>query len=80
MRVMTVAILREPAGPGDATVAFLESARFYTVPRAHAEFDRIVGELRVAAADRRPVRVQLAAEHGDVIEDVRAVTPDRGSA
>lgn len=70
-REMTVAQIREPKGAQCVEAAFLESARFYELPRAHPGFDRILGQLRDAMAKRRVVKVRLASPDSDVIEDVR---------
>ena len=42
---------------------FLESARFYELPRAHPRFEKLIGRLQ----EGRRVRVRL---DGAVIEDV----------
>ena len=67
---MTVGHIREPKGTEDVEVVFLESARFYRLPRAHRSFDRILSQLRDAMIRRRLVKVRLTSPHGDVIEDV----------
>lgn len=66
-REMTVASLREGE---PVKVAFLESARFYTLSREHPGFERILERLREAKASRRPLKVRLASLDSDVIEDV----------
>jgi hypothetical protein len=63
---MTVASIRERPGADSIRVAFLESARFYELPRSHPEFDRIVACLR----ESRIVKIQLASIESGVIEDV----------
>ena len=68
-REMTVATIRE-AEP--VKVAFLESARFYTLSREHPGFERILERLREARASRRVLKVRLASLDRDVIEDVEA--------
>lgn len=67
---MTVAHIREPKGAEDVEVVFLESARFYKLPRAHPSFDRILRQLRFALARGHLAQVRLTSPHGDVIEDV----------
>ena len=69
-REMTVASVREPAGSGPVKVAFLESSRFYLVPREAPRFERILQRLREAQATHRALRVRLASLDSDVIEDV----------
>jgi hypothetical protein len=69
-RGMTVAHIREPKGADDVDVVFLESARFYKLPRAHPRFNRILSQLRYAMARGRLVQVRLTSPHGDIIEDV----------
>jgi hypothetical protein len=69
---MTVGHIREPKGAEDVEVVFLESARFYKLPKAHRNFDRILGQLREAMTSHRLVKVRLTSPHGDVIEDVDA--------
>ena len=51
-------------------LAFLESARRYTLANTHPSFDRILGQLREAMAKRRPLNVRLPSLDSDVIEDV----------
>jgi hypothetical protein len=69
-REMTVAQIREGKGSADTVVAFLESARFYTLRRDNPRYGRIVNQLKDAMARRRVVNVRLASVDGDVIEDV----------
>jgi len=69
-RGMTVANMRDPKGADDVGVVFLESARFYKLPRAHTNFDRIFNQLRYAMDTGRPVKVRCRPPDGDVIEDV----------
>lgn len=70
-REMTVAQIREPDGAQCVEAAFLESARFYELPRAHPGFARILEQLRDAMATRRIVKVRLATLDSGIIEDVR---------
>ena len=69
-RELTVANIRESPG-ADVVVVFLESARFYTLPREHPRFDQLIQRLRRAMAGQRRVRVRVTAQHGDVIDDVQ---------
>ena len=69
-REMTAAHLRERKGAEHMEVVFLESARFYRLPKAQPSFDRILGLLRDAVAKRCVLKVQLASPDSDVIEDV----------
>ena len=64
---MTVARVRERPGADSIRVAFLESARFYELPKSHPDFDRIVACLR----EGQVVKVQLASIESVIIEDVQ---------
>ena len=70
-REMTVASIRERAD--SVRVAFLESARFYELPRAHPGFDRILDRLREAKDQGRALKVRLPSLDSGVIEDVEAL-------
>jgi hypothetical protein len=70
-RTMTVAHIREPEGREYCEVVFLESARFYRLPKANPAFGEIIGRLRNAMSMGRPVKVVLAAVSSDLIEDVQ---------
>lgn len=72
VREMTVASLRERPGTEFVKVAFLESARFYELPRSHPGFDRILGQLRQALEQGRVLKVRLPSLDSGVIEDVEA--------
>jgi len=67
---MTVASIRERPGADSIRVAFLESARFYELPRAHPGFERILALLREAMEQRRAVKVRLPSLGSGIIEDV----------
>jgi hypothetical protein len=69
-REMTVASVREPQGQATVKVAFLEAARFYTLPRELPGFPRILEQLREAQVTRRALKIRLATLDSDVIEDV----------
>ena len=69
-REMTVASIRERPGADSVRVAFLESARFYELPRAHPGFDRILARLREAKKQGRVLKVRLPSLDSGVIEDV----------
>lgn len=69
-REMTVADIREREAAEYVQVVFLESARFYKLPREHPSFEKILVQLRDALAKRRVVKVALVAPDSDVIEDV----------
>jgi len=68
---MTVAHIREHEDRDYCEVMFLESARFYRLPKANAAFDEIIGTLRKSMEMGRPVRIVLATVSGDVIEEVK---------
>lgn len=72
-REMTVASLRERPGADSIRVAFLESARFYELPRSHPGFDRILARLREAKEQGRALKVRLPSLDSGVIEDVEAL-------
>ena len=67
VREMTVARVRERPGADSIRVAFLESARFYELPKSHPDFDRIVACLR----EGQVVKVQLASIESGIIENVQ---------
>ena len=69
-RELTVAHIRESPG-AHVEVVFLESARFYKLPRAHPRFDELIERLRRGLAGHHPVRVRVTSPHGDVIDDVQ---------
>jgi hypothetical protein len=69
-REMTVAQIREPDGAQYVEAAFLESARFYELPRTHPGFARILAQLHDAMAKRRVVKVRLASLDSGIIQDV----------
>ena len=69
-REMTVARIRERAE--SVQVAFLESARFYELPRSHPGFDRILLQLREAREQGRALKVRLPSLDSGIIEDVEA--------
>ena len=68
---MTVASIRERAESGKG--AFLESARFYELPRAQPGFERILIQLREAKERGGVVKVRLPSLDSGVIEDVEAL-------
>lgn len=72
-REMTVASIRERPGADSIRVAFLESARFYELPRSHPGFDRILVQLREAKEGGRALKVRLPSLDSGVIEDVEAL-------
>ena len=68
VRELTVASLREPEEADHVEVLFLESARFYRLPRAHAGFDEVLGLLRRALEEHRTVLVEQPSTDSDVIQ------------
>jgi hypothetical protein len=70
VREMTVANIRERSGAESVKVTFLESARFYELPRSHPSFDRILGRLREAREQGRALKIRLPSLASGVIEDV----------
>ena len=69
-REMTVASIRERPGADSIRVAFLESARFYELPRAHPGFERMLALLREAREKGHAVKVRLPSVGSGVIEEV----------
>lgn len=68
---MTVARIRERAE--SVQVAFLESARFYELPRSQPGFERILVQLREAREQGRALKVRLPSLDSGVIEDAEAL-------
>ncbi|MGH2721765.1 MAG: hypothetical protein ACRDJO_09190 [Actinomycetota bacterium] len=52
-------------------MAFLESARFYRLPKMHPNFAALLGLLTDAREKGRVLKVLLSSPEGDVIEDVQ---------
>ena len=69
VRELTVARVRDEAD--HAEVIFLESARFYRLPKADPRFDSLLALLRRALEEQRPVRVEQASADSDLIADVQ---------
>ena len=67
-REMSVAHIREPKGAEYVEVVFLESARFYKLPKKNPKYDEILKLLRDAMAKGRVLKVQFASLDSDVIE------------
>jgi hypothetical protein len=65
VRDLTVAKIRE--GPGPVQVLFLESARFYALPRERADFDVLLALLRASERQGRAVKVTLATIDSETI-------------
>lgn len=70
-REMTVASIRERAE--SVQVAFLESARFYELPRSQPGFESILVQLREAREQGRALKVRLPSLDSGVIEEVEAL-------
>lgn len=68
---MTVAHIREDAQPDVVEVMFLESARFYRLPRSSPNFNALLACLREAEETRNPVQIALVSPGGDLIADVK---------
>lgn len=69
-RKMTVANIREQSLADSVEVIFLESARFYRLPRKNPAFDDIVKRLRDAMSHGHTLDVGVASLDSDIIEDV----------
>ena len=72
-REMRVASIRERPGADSVRVAFLESARFYELPRSHPGFERMLALLREAHEQGRALKVRLPSLGSGVIEDVETL-------
>ncbi|HEX7186136.1 MAG TPA: hypothetical protein VF756_30195 [Thermoanaerobaculia bacterium] len=70
---MRVASIRERPGADSVRVAFLESARFYDLPRSHPGFEKILALLREAKERERTLKVRLPSLDSGLIEDVEAL-------
>ena len=68
---MTVAHIREDAQPDVVEIMFLESARFYRLPRNRSNFKALLECLREAEQTRTQVTIAVASPNGDLIADVR---------
>jgi hypothetical protein len=72
---MTPAHIREPKGADFVEVVFLDSARFYKLPKSNPRFKEILACLRHAIKNSRPVIVRLTKPHGDTIAGVQPSGP-----
>jgi hypothetical protein len=72
VREMTVASIRDRPGAESVKVTFLESARFYELPRSQPGFERILGRLREAKEQGRVLKIRLPSLTSGVIQDVEA--------
>jgi hypothetical protein len=68
---MTVAHIREDAQPDAVEVMFLESARFYRLPRSSPNFSALLECLREAEQTQKSVAIALTSPGGDLIADVK---------
>jgi hypothetical protein len=68
---MTVAHIREDAEPDAVEVMFLESTRFYRLPRNGSNFKALLECLREAEQKRKPVEIAVTSPNGDLIADVK---------
>jgi hypothetical protein len=71
-RPMTVANIRDRAGVEYVEVVFLESTRFFRLPRKNPTFDDSYKLLREAMGKRHVLRVGLASPESDLIEEIEA--------
>jgi len=69
-REMTVARVREPKEADHVVVIFLESARFYRLPKDHPAFDETLRLLKAAAEVAGALRIGLASLESAVILEV----------
>lgn len=75
-RNMTVAHIRESKRDNYVEVVFLESARFYRLPRENPNYDEALRRLREAVATGRVLKVRFAAPHSDIIEAIQGYGSD----
>jgi len=74
VREMTVANIRDRPGAESVKVTFLESARFYELPRSHPSFERILGRLRQAKEQGRALKIRFPPPESGVIQDVEPLS------
>jgi hypothetical protein len=67
--LLTVANIREV--PEGHQVVFLESARFYTLPKTNKNNKKILALLRKSKATNKPAKAYMTVQHGDIIADVQ---------
>ena len=67
---MTVAHIREQKGADSVEVVFLESARFYRLLRKNPVYDKVLRRLRDAMTKGHVLKVGIASQESDIIEDV----------
>ncbi len=70
-RRMTIANIRELESADYVELVFLESARFYRLPRDSKDFAKSLNLLQEALTENRSLTVVLAAPNGDVIARVQ---------
>jgi hypothetical protein len=68
---MTVAHIREQTQGDAVEVMFLESARFYRLPRNKPNFSALLERLRDAKQNGEPVEIATASSGSDLIDDVK---------
>jgi hypothetical protein len=69
-RNMTVVKMRDAENADAIEVVFLESARFYRLPKETPSFDSIVALLKSAIENGKPVRVETASIDSSTIERI----------
>ncbi len=72
VREMAVARVSEPTGADHAEVTFLESARFYRLPKSNHQYSTYVRLLKDAQVAHRRVGIRLGSIDSDVIDSVEA--------
>lgn len=70
-RDMTAVHIRGLQETSPLEVVFLESARFYKLPRSVAGFDTLLARLQNAIASGRSLNIGLASQDSDIIEDIQ---------
>lgn len=73
---MTAVQIREPDGADHAEVIFLESARFYRLPKENPAFESMLAVLWDAMTKGLAVEVRLASLTSDTIEDIKSANAD----
>lgn len=69
-RDLTVANIRYHEGADFVEILFLESARFFQLPKKAAAYAAMLGKLERALASGKRVRVGVASIESGVIEEV----------
>lgn len=69
-RDMTVANIRYPEGANFVEVVFLESARFFLLPKESGAYEVMLGKLEHALSNATPVRIGIDSIESNVIREI----------